>query len=110
MKKFYSLFLFLIFKEFCLNSPSKEYLELVNWITKNGGYISPKLYPIENDKSNRYIIAKEKIYKDEKIIIIPNSIILSSMNKLMNNICRDAYALEYEIFDFDLLIIIISLK
>ena len=109
MKKFYSLFLFLIFKEFCLNSPSKEYLELVNWITKNGGYISPKLYPIENDKSNRYIIAKEKIYKNEKIIIIPDSIMLSSMNILMYNICRDAYALEREIFDFECLVYFITL-
>ena len=104
MKHFFFLLLFLIYKTYDLNTPSKEYLNLVNWIIENGGYISPKLYPVENDKSNRYIITKEKILRNEKIISIPNSIILSTMNILLNEICRKVYILEYENYDFECLV------
>ena len=109
MKNYFTLFFILIYNINSLNKPSKEYTDLVNWINKNGGYVSPKLYPIEEDNYNRYIITKEKILKNETILIIPDSIILSSMNGKISNICRNAYALEFDNYDYECLIYFMTL-
>ena len=109
MKIYFTLFYFLFYNINSLKKPSKEYIDLVNWINENKGYVSPKLYPIEEDKSNRYIITKEKILKNETLIIIPNSIILSSMNTKINQICRHTFALILDVYDYECLIYFMTL-
>ena len=42
---------------------SKEYINLINWIKENNGYISDKVKPIELSKFNRIIKSSEKIKK-----------------------------------------------
>ena len=73
---------------------SKEYNILYNYIISNGGYINPKLIPNELSKSNRYIIAKEKIKKNEKILFIPDKVLISRIHKLVFKQCREAYGME----------------
>ena len=93
--KCFLLFLFnfaLIPKFTILTTPSykysKEYHTLVNWITINGGYVSPKFKPVEIDKSNRYIIANEKINKNEELLFVPNKNCISFLHPLINPLCR----------------------
>jgi len=54
--------------------------------------------PKEISNVNRYIITKEKIKKDEILLIIPDEILISKLHKLINCICKEAYGLfeEYE--------------
>lgn len=80
------------------NSFSKEYRNLVNFIIKNKGYINPKLIPNEISDTNRYIIAKEKVKKDEILLFIPDDILISKLHKHIFSKCQDAYGLieEYE--------------
>ena len=82
---------FLSFKE---KEYSKEYTSLYNYIISNGGYINPKLIPNEISKTNRYIIAKGKIKKNEKILFIPEKVLISRMHKSVFPACRDAYGME----------------
>ena len=80
------------------NTFSKEYINLVNFVIMNNGYINPKLIPNESSNINRYIIAKEKIKKDEILLFIPDDILISKLHKQIFPKCRDAYGLieEYE--------------
>ena len=73
---------------------SKEYNNLFNFIISNGGYINPKLVPNEISKSNRIIIAKELIKKNEKILFIPDKVLISRIHKSIFKHCRDAYGIE----------------
>jgi len=77
---------------------SKEYTNLVNFVRNNKGYINPKLIPNETSNINRYIITKEKIKKDEILLIIPDEILISKLHKSINYKCIEAYGLieEYE--------------
>jgi len=77
---------------------SKEYINLVNFVRNNKGYINPKLIPNETSNINRYIITKEKIKKDEILLIIPDEILISKLHKSINYKCIEAYGLieEYE--------------
>jgi len=77
---------------------SKEYIDLVNFVRNNKGYINPKLIPNETLNLNRYIITKEKIKKDEILLIIPDEILISKLHKSINFKCKEAYGLieEYE--------------
>ena len=87
-------FIILIILEYIQNI-SKEYINLINWIKANGGYVSEKVKPIELSKSNRIIISSEKIKKNELISYIPEKLIISSINFLANPICRNAYGLNH---------------
>lgn len=49
--------LFLSLKE---ENLSKQYINLINYIESNGGYVNPKLIPNEISNSNRYITNKRK--------------------------------------------------
>jgi len=77
---------------------SKEYINLVNFVRNSKGYINPKLIPNEISNTNRFIIAKEPIKKDEILLIIPDEILISKLHKSINSICLEAYGLieEYE--------------
>lgn len=68
--------------------PTKEYKDFTSWMISNGAFISSKLEPIENDLSNRYVIAKERIEKKEEILFVPNNIIISVLNKSVSPLCR----------------------
>ena len=83
---------------------SKEYTNLINYIKSNGGYVNPKLFPNEISNSNRYIITKEKIKKDEILLFSPDSILISKYHKLTNKICREAYGLSEEEYDYDCIV------
>ena len=79
---------FLSFKKEAL---SQEYINLVNYVKTNGGYISPKLTVNELSSTNRYILTKEEIKKDEIILFIPEKILLSKLHIDVNKKCYEAY-------------------
>lgn len=91
----------LIILFFCLNliqiiiSISPEYNNLISWIRNNGGFISDKITPDESSEFNRIMLSNKTISKNELISFIPEKIILSSINPLLNSICRRAYGLYH---------------
>ena len=91
---------FLSFKE---ESFSKEYINLVNYIIKNGGYISPKITINEISQTNRYILAKDNIKKNEKILFIPEITLISKLHIEVFKKCIDAYGLV-EDHDYDCIV------
>ena len=60
---------------------SKEYINLINFIKNNDGYVNPKLFPNELSKINRFITSKVKINKNEKLLFIPSKISISKLNE-----------------------------
>ena len=56
---------YLIITSNSISNTSKEYLNLINWIEENNGYISKKVKPIETSKYNRIIKSSEKININE---------------------------------------------
>mgnify|MGYP002627290609 FL=1 len=82
---------------------STEYNNLYNFIISNGGYINPKLIPNEKSKTNRYIVTSEKISQNEKIIYIPDKVLISQIHKLVYKKCLEAYGPE-DGNDFDCLV------
>ena len=82
---------------------SKEYTNLINFINSNDGYVNPKLFPKELSKTNRYIISKEKININEKLLFIPNKISISKLNALVNKKCLEAYGFN-EDYDYACLV------
>lgn len=78
---------------------SKEYTNLINFISNNDGYVNPKLIPNEFSETNRYITSKEKINKNEKLLFIPNKISISKLNTQVNNKCLEAYGFN-EDYDY----------
>jgi len=75
---------------------SKEYSNLIKWIENNKGYISKKVEPVEESIYNRIIKSSEKIEKDELLAFIPEKIVISSINFLVNPECRKAYGVFHE--------------
>jgi hypothetical protein len=97
MYYYYNLILFYIYS-FLIKVVlpfSPEYNNLILWIQKNQGYINETVIPDETSKFNRIILAKKNIAKNELISFIPEKIILSSINPLLNSICRKAYGLYH---------------
>ena len=82
---------------------STEYYNLYNFIISNGGYINQKLIPNEKSKTNRYIITSQKIFQNEKIIYIPDKVLISQIHKLVYKKCLEAYGPE-EGNDFDCIV------
>ena len=76
-------------------SISPEYNNLISWIRNNGGFISDKITPDESSEFNRIMLSNKTISKNELISFIPEKIILSSINPLLNSICRRAYGLYH---------------
>ena len=76
-------------------SISPEYNNLISWIRNNGGFISDKITPDESSEFNRIMLSNKTISKNELISFIPERIILSSINPLLNSICRRAYGLYH---------------
>ena len=76
-------------------SISPEYHNLISWIRNNGGFISDKITPDESSEFNRIMLSNKTISKNELISFIPEKIILSSINPLLNSICRRAYGLYH---------------
>ena len=74
---------------------SNEYNNLITWIQKNAGFVNEKVIPDESSKYNRIMKSNKKIAKNELISFIPEKIILSSINPLLNSICRNAYGLYH---------------
>ena len=77
---------------------SKEYINLISFVKSYNGYINQKLIPNETSNINRYIMAKDKIKKNEVLLIIPDSILISKLHKLVFPKCQNAYGFneEYE--------------
>ena len=76
-------------------SISPEYNNLISWIRNNGGFISDKITPDESSEFNRIMLSNKTLSKNELISFIPEKIILSSINPLLNSICRRAYGLYH---------------
>jgi len=91
---------FLSFKE---ESFSKEYLNLINYITKNGGYINPKMKINEISQTNRFVLAKDNIKKGEILVFIPEILLISRLHPNVFRKCVEAYGLE-EDHDYDCLV------
>ena len=96
---------FLSFKE---EQFSKEYINLVNFVKNNNGYINPKLTINEHSPTNRYILTKEEIKKDEIVLFIPEKILISKLHPLVNKICLYKYGFD-EDHDFDCLVYFMTL-
>ena len=75
---------------------SKEYLNLFNFVKSNNGYINQKLIPNETSNVNRFIIAKDKIKNGEILLLIPESILISKLHKLIFSKCQNAYGFKEE--------------
>ena len=82
---------------------SKEYLNLINFVKSNNGYINQKLIPNETSNINRYIMAKDKIEKDEVLLLIPDNILISKLHKLVFSKCQNAYGSE-EDYEYECLV------
>ena len=91
------------FLSFSEESFSKEYLNLVNYIKTNGGYISSKLSINEKSPTNRYVFTKEKIVKNEILLFIPEKVLISKLHVNVNRKCNEAYGLE-EDHDYECLV------
>ena len=89
------LILFLLISNSCPNI-SKDYLNLIKWIENNNGYISKKVEPVEESIYNRIIKSSEKIEKGELIAFIHEKVVISSINFLVNPVCRRAYGVFHE--------------
>ena len=87
---------------------SKGYNDLFNYIQRNEGYINPKLMPNEISKINRFIIAKEKINKNEILLFIPHKTTISKLNNLVISKCREAYGFD-ENFDYACIVYFMTL-
>ena len=87
---------------------SKQYINLINYIESNGGYVNPKLIPNEISKSNRYIITKEKIKKDEILLFSPDPILISKLHKSVFRKCQEAYGFDEE-YDYDCIVYFMTL-
>ena len=82
---------------------SKKYKNLITYIHSNGGYVNHKLTPNEISNTNRYIITKEKIKKNEILLFIPDSILISKLHKSILGMCREAYGFDEE-YDYDCIV------
>ena len=91
------------FLSFSEESFSKEYLNLVNYIKSYGGYINPKLSINEISSTNRYVMAKENINKNEILLFIPEKILISKLHVNVNRKCNEAYGFQ-EDHDYDCLV------
>ena len=78
------------------SSSSNKYNNLISWIKNNGGYITNKISPEENNEYNRRMISTKEILKEELISFIPEKIVLSSINSHLNSLCRKAYGLFHK--------------
>ena len=78
---------------------SKEYINLINFIKNNDGYVNPKLFPNELSKINRFITSKVKINKNEKLLFIPSKISISKLNEQVNKKCLEVYGFN-EDYDY----------
>ena len=91
---------FLSFRE---ESFSKEYMNLVEFIKINGGYINPKLTINEISPKNRFVLTKENIKKNETILFIPEKVLISKLHINVNKKCYEAYGYQGE-HDYDCLV------
>ena len=82
---------------------SQEYNNLYNYIISNGGYINPKLIPEEKSSINRYIITNSKVYSNEKLLFIPEKVLISKIHKSVFQKCLEAYGSQ-EDYDYDCLV------
>ena len=96
---------FLSFNE---ESFSKEYLNLINYIKSYGGYINPKLSINEISSTNRYVLTKENISKNEVLLFIPEKILISKLHINVNRKCNEAYGFQ-EDHDYDCLVYFLTI-
>ena len=89
MSNISEIFFILIIKY--ISCYSDGYNNLYNWLISNGGFISPKIIPVEQSIYNRYLITKEKINKNEEIIFIPNELTLSTLNNIVSEKCKTGF-------------------
>ena len=100
-----NIFFILIIPIFSCNSDG--YNNLYNWLISNGAFISKKINPLEANKYNRCIIAKEEIKKNEEIVFIPTELTLSTLNSIVADSCKigfkefNSYASKEEKFSYD---------
>ena len=87
---------------------SKEYTNLVNYVKNYGGYINPKLTINEKSITNRFVLTKEDIKKDEIILFIPEKILISKLHVNVNRKCVEAYG-WHEDHDYDCLVYFMTL-
>ena len=96
------------FLSFSEESFSKEYLNLVNYIKSYGGYINPKLSINEISSTNRYVLAKENINKNEILLFIPEKVLISKLHVNVNRKCNEAYGFQ-EDHDYDCLVYFLTI-
>ena len=96
------------FLSFSEESFSKEYLNLLNYIKNYGGYVNPKLSINEISSTNRYVLAKENINKNEILLFIPEKVLISKLHVNVNRKCNEAYGFQ-EDHDYDCLVYFLTI-
>jgi hypothetical protein len=92
------------------NKITEKYKKFEEWLLSNGAYISPKITPKELSNENRYIISKATIEKGEKLLFIPNNLIISSLNDKVHNFCVKLFSFEEELNEFDCIVTYIAFQ
>ena len=100
------IYFFLIFE----NKITEKYKKFEEWLLSNGAYISPKITPIELSNENRYIISNSSIEKGEKLLFIPNKVIISSLNDNVHKLCLQIFSFEDELNEFDCIVTYIAFQ
>ena len=100
------IYFFLIFE----NKITEKYKKFEEWLLSNGAYISPKITPIELSNENRYIISNSSIEKGEKLLFIPNKVIISSLNDNVHMFCLQIFSFEDELNEFDCIVTYIAFQ
>ena len=87
---------------------SNKYKIFENWLISNGAFISPKITPIEKKINYRSIIANATIKENEILVSIPEKLLISSMNKIINPFCNKLFSIDDPINEFECILSFIA--
>ena len=104
---FFNLFLFYSEILYC-KELSNKYKIFENWLISNGAEISPKITPIEKTINYRSIIANATIKENEILVSIPEKLLISSMNKIINPFCNKLFIFEETFNEFECILFFIA--
>ena len=105
---FFKLFLLLYIEITYSKELSKKYKIFENWLISNGAYISPKITPIEKNINYRSIVANATIQQNEILLFIPEKLLISSINKIVNPFCYKLFSYEETLNEFECILSFIA--
>ena len=87
---------------------SNKYKIFENWLLSNGAYISPKITPVEKNINYRSIVANATIKQNETLAFIPENLLISSINKIVNPFCYKLFSYDEKINEFECILSFIA--